>query len=37
MFVNDQRNEKQADNIFYACLVAVSFAVIWVGFIAYNV
>ena len=37
MFVNDQRNEKKADKIFYACLAAVSFTVMWIGFIAYSV
>ena len=37
MFVNDQRNEKKADKIFYISLITVSFAVMWIGFIAYSV
>ena len=37
MFVNDQQSEKKADKIFYTSLIAVSFAVMWIGFIGYGV
>ena len=37
MFVNDRQNEKKANKIFYACLAAVSLAVMWIGFIAHSV